>query len=179
MLEHAPTADLMGAFAPQAAVGAATQCRPYYEWVETVRYTPDLNGGGRLLALVFSRVLKGRKFKRCFEWCAGPAWIGFWLLENGICEEPVTGDINPKAVEMVNATAAASGYSVTAYESDNLKDIPAHERFDLVVANPPNYCDIQPAHPFGHLRDDLRPSDIGWSIHREFYATIAVHLTRH
>lgn len=150
--------------------------KPYKDWLAGVGFSSDLDGGGRILAPIFADVLMGRKFKRCFEWCAGPAWIGLWLLESGIIEELVTGDINPKAVAAVKATAAANGYNVTAYKSDNLKEIPEHEFFDLVVANPPNYCDIQSSHPFGHLRHDLRPSDIGWQIHREFYATIGAHL---
>jgi hypothetical protein len=57
-----------------------------------------------------------------------------------------------------------------------MKDIPDEEQFDLVVANPPNYCDIQRSHRLGYLRDDLRPSDIAWAVHRDFYATIRPHL---
>ena len=149
----------------------------YPQWLDHVRYKPDLDGGGRALAPVFAEALKGRKFDRCFEWCAGPAWIGFWLLENGICEELVTGDINPEAVEVVNNTAAATGWPVTAYCSDNMQDIPETEKFDLVVANPPNYFDIQAAHPLGHLRFDPRPSDPGWRAHAGFYSTIREYLT--
>lgn len=143
----------------------------YSAFLERVNGSDDLNGGGKVLAPVFAAALNGRKFKRCFEWCAGPAWIGFWLKEQGIVEELVTGDIDPKAVEAVPATGGA-----TAYLSDNMKGIPA-QQFDLVVGNPPNYCDIQASHPLGYLRHDLRPSDIGWAIHRDFYATIGPYLT--
>ena len=143
----------------------------YGEWLDRIRYTDDMDGGGRLLAPVFAAALKGRRFKRCFEWCAGPAWIGFWLLEVGICEELVAADINARAVEMVNMTGGA-----TAYLSDNMKTIPKDEKFDLVVSNPPNYCNIQASHPLGYLRHDQRPSDVGWDIHRDFYATIGPYL---
>jgi len=150
----------------------------YAKWLDNIRYTDDLDGGGRALAPVFQAALKGRKFKRCLEWCAGPAWIGFWLLETGVVEELVTVDINPKATEMVEATAAASGYPVTSYTSDNLREVPKHESFDLVVSNPPNYCNIQPSHPMGYLRDDLRPSDLDWKAHRDFYREIGGHLNK-
>ena len=146
----------------------------YREWLDGVRYTDDLDGGGRSLAPVFHSALEGRKFKRCFEWCAGPAWIGLWLLENGVCEELVTGDINPAAVEMVNLTIAATGANVIAILSDNMDKVDG--KFDLVVGNPPNYCNIQSSHLFGHLRNDLRPSDVEWNIHRDFYANIREHL---
>ena len=42
--------------------------------------------------------------------------------------------------------------------------------------NPPNYVDIQASHPDGHLRDDLRPSDVGWEIHKDFYQNIRAYL---
>ena len=148
----------------------------YDDWLATVESSPDLNGGGTILAPVFLDILKGQHFHIAFEWCAGPAWIGLWLLENGICDELVTGDINEKSVGMVRTTAYNHNYNVRAYVSDNLNSIPDNERFDLVVSNPPNYFNIQRSHPFGYLRDDLRPSDIDWHIHKDFYQTIPDHL---
>ena len=148
----------------------------YEEWLETVESTPDLNGGGPLLAPIFAKVLSGRKFNTVFEWCAGPAWIGMWLLENDICNTLVTGDINKKTINFVQKTAKKHDYDVRSYFSDNLKEIPKTEKFDLVVANPPNYCNIQKPHVYGHLRDDLRPSDIDWKIHKDFYNNISKHL---
>ena len=150
----------------------------YTEWLETVESTPDLNGGGPLLAPIFAKVLSGKKFNTAFEWCAGPAWIGMWLLENNICETLVTGDINRKTVNFVQKTAKKHGYDVRSYISDNLKQIPKSEKFDLVVSNPPNYCNIQQSHPQGHMRNDLRPSDINWEIHKDFYNNIGEYLNK-
>jgi methylase of polypeptide subunit release factors len=148
----------------------------YTEWLETVESTPDLNGGGPLLAPIFAKVLSGRKFDTAFEWCAGPAWIGMWLLENNICKTLVTGDINKKTIDFVQKTTKKHGYDVRSYISDNLKQIPKSEKFDLVISNPPNYCDIQRSHQDGYLRDDLRPSDIDWKIHKDFYNNIGEYL---
>jgi hypothetical protein len=67
---------------------------------------------------------------------------------------------------------------VRSYLSDNLKQIPKSEKFDLVVSNPPNYCHIQKSHPYGHMRDDLRPSDINWEIHKDFYNNISEYLNK-
>ena len=141
----------------------------YEEWLKTIESTPDLNGGGPILAPVFEKVLSGKKFDTAFEWCAGPAWIGMWLLENNICKTLITGDINKKAVHFSRITAKKNNYNIRSYVSDNLKQIPKREKFDLVVANPPNYCNIQKSHPLGFLREDLRPSDINWEIHKDFY----------
>ena len=148
----------------------------YKEWLETIESTPDLNGGGPILAPIFKKILSGKKFDTAFEWCAGPAWIGMWLLENNICETLVTGDINEKTIDFVQKTAEKYNYDVHSYFSDNLKQIPEHEKFDLVISNPPNYCNIQESHPHGYLRHDLRPSDIDWEIHKDFYKNIGNHL---
>jgi hypothetical protein len=148
----------------------------YQSWIKTVVSTPNLNGGGDILAPIFGKMLEGRHFNTAFEWCAGPAWIGLWLLETGICDELVTGDVNKRSVEMVKETAKRHNYKVRSYLSDNLGSIPKWERFNLVVSNPPNYCNIQKTHPLGFLRNDLRPSDIGWKIHDNFYRNIRPYL---
>lgn len=150
--------------------------KEYDKWLKTIVSLPELNGGGSELAPLFSKVLDGKKFKSAFEWCSGPSWIGMWLLEQGICNHLVAGDINPKAINCVMSSAKIHSYNVDAYVSDNLQSIPSEHCFDLVVANPPNYCNIQESHPSGHLRYDLRPSDIDWKIHREFYRTIGSYL---
>jgi hypothetical protein len=155
---------------------AALDHTNYTSWVKTVVSTPDLNGGGVMLAPIFGKMLKGKKFNTALEWCAGPAWIGLWLLETGICDELVTVDVNEKSVGMVKETAKKHNYRVRSYLSDNLSSVPEWERFNLVVSNPPNYCNIQKAHPFGFLRDDLRPSDIDWKIHGNFYNSIRPYL---
>jgi methylase of polypeptide subunit release factors len=148
----------------------------YEKWLKSIEFTPDLNGGGPILALIFEKVLSGKKFNTAFEWCAGPAWIGMWLLENNICKTLVTGDINQKTINFVQKSAKKHGYDVRSYISDNLKQIPKDEKFDLVISNPPNYCNIQRSHTYGYLRDDLRPSDIDWKIHKDFYKNISKYL---
>lgn len=140
----------------------------YPRFLDRVAWAPELDGGGRYLAPVFERALRGECFKRCLEWCAGPAWIGLWLKECGICDELVATDINPDAIEAVTRTGGA-----TAYLSDCMDNVPEGERFDLVVANPPNYCNIQASHYLGNLMGDRRASDPKWSIHEKFYSQIA------
>ena len=66
---------------------------------------------------------------RCFEFCAGPGFIGFMLLAAGICDTLVLGDVNPRAVAAARATLAESSNAhlrrrVTVYHSDVLADIP-------------------------------------------------------
>ena len=148
----------------------------YEKWLKSIEFTPDLNGCGPILAPIFEKILNGKKFNTAFEWCAGPAWIGMWLLENDICKTLVTGDINEKTINFVQKSAEKHNYNVRSYISDNLKQIPKSEKFDLVVSNPPNYYNIQRSHTYGHMRDDLRPSDIDWKIHKDFYKNISEYL---
>ena len=127
----------------------------YAKWVETIESTTDLNGGGHILAPIFEGALSKKKFNTVFEWCAGPAWIGMWLLEQKICKNLITGDINEKSIDFVKKSAKKHNYNVKTYVSDNMKSIPKRKKFDLVVSNPPNYCNIQKSHPFGFLRNDI------------------------
>jgi methylase of polypeptide subunit release factors len=148
----------------------------YEKWLKSIEFTSDLDGCGPILAPIFEKALSGKKFNTAFEWCAGPAWIGMWLLENNICKSLVTGDINEKTINFVNKSSKKHNYNVRTYHSDNLKNIPKQEKFDLVVSNPPNYCNIQQSHTYGYMRNDLRPSDIDWKIHKDFYKNIGEYL---
>ena len=148
----------------------------YIQWLDTIDEEPELDGAGKLLAPVFAELLYDRKVKTLYEWCCGPSWIGLWLLEQGICQELVVSDISKEAIDCVRRTISKHNYSVRSYLSDNLKDIPKHEKFDIIVANPPNYMNIQESHPLGFLRHDLRPSDIDWKIHIDFYNNIGNYM---
>ncbi|MGZ5855564.1 MAG: methyltransferase [Xanthobacteraceae bacterium] len=107
---------------------------------------------------------------RTFEWCAGPAFIGFSLLGAGLTETLCLGDINPQATEACRRTIRDNGLAdkVAVYHSDNFANIPASEMFDLVVGNPPNYPD--------EFIGQLRAHDPDWRIHRAFFAGVGAHL---
>jgi hypothetical protein len=142
-----------------------------------------LDGGGSRLAAPFVEFIesayRGRKFRRAYEWCAGPGYIGFALLAAGICDELVLADINPKAIRAEEKTIRRNGLDsrVRTYLGAGVAALPDDLRFDLVVGNPPNYYCLNPRHPqFAQWKDDLRPNDPEWRIHREFYAGIGRHL---
>jgi methylase of polypeptide subunit release factors len=149
-----------------------------------VAYVPTLDGTGRTFAPLFvayvQTAFKGRTFNKVFEWCCGPAFIGFALLDAGLCKNLYLADINPAAIECVKRTVDSNGLSdrVAYCVSDNFDAIPKDEVFDLVVGNPPNYFRINPEFPnYDKLARDLRPNDPGWHIHRKFYSQVGRHLT--
>jgi predicted RNA methylase len=138
-----------------------------------ISYQRHLDGGGTWFGQGFIPFLQSRgmpKRPRIFEWCSGPGFIGFSLLAHGLCETLCLADINPEAVAACRRTIADNGLAdrVTVYLSDNLKNIPPSERWDLVVSNPPHFVDEYPGNLLAH--------DPDWSIHREFFATITPFL---
>ncbi|MEX0751868.1 MAG: methyltransferase [Xanthobacteraceae bacterium] len=135
-----------------------------------VHYKRHLDGGGSGFGQDFIPFLRGRgvpKQARAFEWCAGPGFIGFSLLGHGLCETLCLADINPQAVAACHRTIADNGLAarVSVYRSDNLRDIPPSERWDLVVSNPPHFAN--------EYVGELRTHDPDWRIHRGFFAKIA------
>ncbi len=138
-----------------------------------VHYKRHLDGGGTGFGQDFIPFLRGRgmpKQARAFEWCAGPAFIGFSMLGHGLCETLCLADINPQAVAACRRTIEdnALGARVSLYQSNGLNDIPPSERWDLVVSNPPHFVDA--------YAGELRTHDPGWSIHRDFFSKIGAFL---
>ena len=134
-----------------------------------VHYTTKLNGGGILLSYEFTRLVSQEigKVHHVFEYCAGPGFIGFNLLANNLCEKLTLADINPTAINAINATIAANGLQdrVTVYQSNCLDSIPKNEQWDLVVGNPP-----------WHIRaknnNNIILSDAKNRIHQSFFENI-------
>lgn len=141
-----------------------------------VFHTKDLAGGGEIFGQDFVNVVAERSgpVERAFEWCCGPSFIGFALLGRGLCRTLCGADVNPKAVAASNYSARRNGLSerTTLYLSDGLRDIPASERWDLVIANPPMAREPSPNFP-GHPRLSV---DAGWRLHEDFYSGLAAHL---
>jgi 16S rRNA G966 N2-methylase RsmD len=138
-----------------------------------VHYKKHLDGGGSLFGQDYIALFRRwgvPRVGRAYEWCAGPGFVGFSLLGNGFCETLCLADINPQAVEVCRRTVADNKLEsrVSVYRSDNLASIPQHEKWDLVVSNPPHFVD--------ELIGDLKGHDPDWRIHRGFYAGIGKHL---
>jgi len=143
-----------------------------------VSHAPNLDGGGPRTWPYFVDAVREHvgPVGHAYEWCAGPGYIGFALLGAGLCERLTVADINPDAVAACRETVARNGLEdrVNVYESDNLAGIPADERWDLVVGDPPHFPEPLPRHvEQGFV---LRSVDAGWALHREFFRTLTPHL---
>jgi methylase of polypeptide subunit release factors len=142
-----------------------------------VCYLPELDGGGINIAedFIYQIVKHIGKVNHVFEWCAGPAFIGFALLAQELCDSLTVGDINPKAVEACLETVRQNGLEskVNVFLSDCLQDIPESEQWDLVIGNPPITSETT-VHP--HLGPRTLYIDEGWAAHKDFYQQVAAHL---
>jgi len=115
--------------------------------------------------------------RRCFEFCAGPAFIGFTLLGLGVCTSLALADVNPASVEAMQRTVSRNpslSGRVQIYHSDALDDIPDEElgTWDLVVSNPPHFVDI--VRPNGVLvnQGSSMTVDFEWLLHRRFFQDV-------
>ncbi|HZV74844.1 MAG TPA: methyltransferase [Conexibacter sp.] len=82
-------------------------------------------------------------------------------------------DRSPGAVASARRTAAHNGLRdrVSVYQSDVFDAVPATERWEVVVANPPHFLP-DPSQTESGLRFDPE-----WKVHRRFYASVKRHMT--
>ena len=153
--------------------------KPLYPYKEAilagirVSYKNHLDGGGRGFGQDFIPLLQRYALPRparVFEWCAGPGFIGFSVLAHGLCESLCLADINPEAVRACQRTIADNALSdrVSVYCSDNLRNVPKSEQWDLVVSNPPHFID--------EYLGNLRAHDPDWRVHLDFFRSVSSFL---
>lgn len=148
---------------------------------ETPQVREKLDGLGSRLKYPFVEAVRklGRRFDSAFEWCSGIGEIGMSLLREDLCAKLCLSDINPEAIKIARQIADRDKltHNIEFFVGNNLDPVPPYLKFDLVVSNPPNYYNIQEAHPYGKFyKDDLRPNDRKWRIHENFYANIGRYL---
>lgn len=141
-----------------------------------VHHHSDMDGGGTWFGTELAEICKSRyrrRFPRCLEWCAGPGFIGFDLLDHGVCEQLVLQDRYAPAIESsIPDTIKDNGLEgVRAYLGHSLNCLPDQERFDLVVANPPHYLGCPGDDNYQRLAVDPH-----WEAHRDFFEHIGDHL---
>lgn len=147
-------------------------------------YHSDDHGGGLGIGKEFVPLLReryNRKWNHCLEWCSGPGFIGFDILSSGLCEKLTLQDKHKPLKSNIQRTIGFNQLSdnVSFYIGDTLDCIP-EQKFDLVVANPPHYCETS-----SHGQQILQnvpdyyhriAIDENWQAHRDFFARIPKYL---
>lgn len=141
-----------------------------------VQHDSWMDGGGTWFGQEYVDIIKqrypDRVFERCYEWCSGPAFIGFGILDHGLCKSLCVSDIYTDAIERVKETVALHQIdNVSAYATGQVAGLPAHEKFDLVVANPPHFLECPGDDNYQRIAVDQ-----DWAAHREFFENISSHL---
>jgi methylase of polypeptide subunit release factors len=146
-----------------------------------VFYRADLDGGGTWYGTEYPTIVKqlypNRIFTRCYEWCSGPGFIGYSLLDHGICQSLCLSDLWYPAIEAAELTKLYSDNDcsdkVTTYLLNDLALLPEHEYFDLIVANPPHF----PSKVSQKYNNNRICTDTNWQAHQNFFKNIKSHLT--
>lgn len=136
-------------------------------------YDEKHDGGGSWMAPHFADTVSQyrRRYSRVCEFCSGPGFIGFEILNRDLCDSLCLIDINPEVEENICKTNP----DVTFYHSDCFDEVPDHELFDLIVANPPHANEQ-------NRREGLRPrdnriwQDLDWAVHRKFYSQVSQYM---
>lgn len=158
-------------------------CRPY-KTKGNVRYFVydeyGLDGGGRNWGCDFPKNLRRlhptRVFDRCLDWCSGPGYCGFEMLSFEVARSVALMDLHDLAIKYADLTIEKNNCSniVNTYCLDAIGKLPEHEKFDLVIGNPPHTSAVN--HNLD--KDQTRIlSDVGWESHREFFQNIGKYLT--
>jgi len=143
---------------------------------------PEQHKGGLAFGQDLPRVLNELGIGPCdrlFEFCAGPGYLGYSLLAAGWCATLALSDIDPGAIASATHTATHNRLRdrVAIYESDVLEQVPAAERWDLVVANPPHFLPDSDRSE-GIEADSVKVFDPEWNVHERFYASVKRHMRR-
>jgi hypothetical protein len=140
------------------------------QWL--IEYDAQLDGGGTGFGVEFVDIVKERygPVDRVFEWCSGPAFIGYNLLDHQLAQHLTAADIHKPAIDCVLATGHNNQitHKLAAYNVSRIADLPATCMFDLVVSNPPHFLTSP--------HDSRLNVDQDWHIHNEFFANIGSHL---
>lgn len=142
----------------------------------SVFYHSWMDGGGTWFGQEYVDIIRdrypGRVFERCYEWCSGPAYIGFNILDHGLCGSLCVSDVYQPAIQAVHETIKNNKlHNVSAYATGTVSQLPDNEKFDLVVANPPHFLTCPGDENYQRIAVDQN-----WTAHQEFFENIGRHL---
>lgn len=119
-----------------------------YENGFILQYPTHMDGGGyELKDELYSLIDRTGKehYSRALEWCSGVGPLGYDLLDKKLVDTVAFVDSHSPSIKacLANATANNVSDKVSAYVCDKIMQMPSHERFDIIVANPPHSGDRQ------------------------------------
>lgn len=161
----------------------------YIENWNTKDYVLDGGGSTQYTDFLNPLLYENKTYDRALEWCSGLGSIGFSLLDAKLVNHITFMDSYQPAIDYVHSMADLNNISdkVSGYCKSQIKDLPLHEKFDLILANPPHRpheVTIEEAHAEDY-RNGYKPRDksqlddinrilvdVDWQIHQEFFTNI-------
>ena len=140
------------------------------------------DGGGSTQYADFINFFKEKgddlpKYKNCLEWCAGPGFIGYSLLDAEVCQHVTFMDIHEPAIDDARNNAIFNNLTdrTSFHTIDAIHKLPTDLKFDLVVGNPPH--SLKASEEWLNNKGLFRLIvDLDWKIHEEFFAHITDYL---
>ena len=74
-----------------------------------VYYDSWMEGGGTWFGQEYIELIKQRytrTFEKCYEWCSGPGFIGFGILDHELCKKVCLSDIYEPAINQAVKTTS-------------------------------------------------------------------------
>jgi methylase of polypeptide subunit release factors len=144
----------------------------------TVFWENEFNGGGMYFGSEYPKIIHelypNRVFENCMEWCSGPGFIGYNILDHHLANNLLLVDIHRPALDVARKTKEYNNLNnVRIVETGDISTLPSDIKVDLVVANPPHYD----RHNSGDPDQSRISNDLDWKIHESFYASIGKYLT--
>jgi len=118
-----------------------------------------------------------QKYNRGHEWCCGHAGIGFELLGRNVCNHITLSDKFLPAIVSCNFTISENNFQNRAntYLIQEFDNIPDHEKWDLVVADPPHFC-TDAELDFANEDGKRQVVDLNWKSHEIFFNAVSGYL---
>ena len=148
------------------------------KWNTSVIYDTENDGGGTFIAPDYYYTISSKYnkvFNNCLEWCAGPGFIGYNLLEKQVVKKISFLEIADSPIENLKETSASlDNKNINIYQGNELNCIPK-QQFDLIVGNPPHFLS-NVDNQFDGL-DQRIYMDPEWNIHKSFFQQVENYLT--
>ncbi len=144
-----------------------------------VLYTYEMDGGGTTFGQevpsIVSQRWPGRRFRSALDWCSGPGFIGYNLIDHQLVDRLCLVDLYHPALTIAKITATTNSIAnqVDFFLLDDISLLPAAQQFDLVIANPPHYSTIE----YNDYHRSRIMCDKDWAAHRNFYSNIKKNLS--
>jgi methylase of polypeptide subunit release factors len=158
-----------------------------------IKHQEHMNGGGTIFRIPLLHCIKkyGKSsYNRGLEWCSGPGFLGYELLDANIANHMSFYDYYEKSIDFCKETAIINFIEekVSTFVSSTIGGLPNSDKWDLVIGNPPHSWNLEEGRTSlqnaENRQDDVTIEnmlrilvDDNMETHKEFFSNIRPRLT--